>query len=337
MRDTLRLLRMLWSTGKGTAAAITAIRLIEKLLPAATAVVVGLLVSRVTALNGLGGLGAVLLPLAAFGVVLLVSHAAEAWAEPLAYLAQQRIDGAHRAAVTSLVAGSPTIDLLEQPEAQHLIRQAKADPDEYTQRTPGQAALAELDQAASAVGIAALSLTVAQFAWWLVPLLLIPSLACGRLRYQQRLEFIRLWRDQVDVLLRADRWQEALASAGVGKDLRIFGFGGWAVRRLLGLHVARGEPMFALWQRHIRSQLWIVLLVTTPLLIAITAVVRDTVSGRGSIATETAVVTAAVALFTVIGSGDSALTRLAGLEAVKALDRLAEHLGNDARRPLSTP
>lgn len=335
MGDTLRLLRTLWSGGKGIAAAITVIRLAERLIPAATAMVVGLLVSRVTALNGTGDFSTVLLPLAAFGVVLVVSHAAETVVEPLAYLTQQRIDGAHRAAVTRLVASSPTIDLLEQPAAQHLIRQAKADPDEFTQRTPGQAALAELDQAADAVGVAAACLVVAQFAWWLVPLLLIPSLIRVWLRYRQRLEYVGLWRSQLDELLRADRWQETLASPGVGKDLRVFGFGDWAVRRLLWHHVVRCEPLFALWKRNIRGQLWSLLLVTPPLLIAITAVAAGTVNGQSTIATETAVVTAAAALFTMIGPGDSALTRLSGLEAFKAYDELAELFGTDARRPLA--
>ncbi|MFJ3640783.1 ABC transporter ATP-binding protein [Streptomyces sp. NPDC090108] len=334
MGNTLRLLRVLWSAGRGITAVITVIRLAERLVPAATAMAVGLLVNRVTALDGARGLGTVLLPLAAFGAVLLVSHAAQTVVEPLAYLAQQRIDGAHRAAVTRLVASSPTIDLLEQPAAQHLIRQAKADPDEYTQRTPGQAALAELDQAADALGVAAACLVVAQFAWWLVPLLLIPSLVCVRLRYRQRLEFIRLWRAQLDELLKADRWQDMLASAGVGKDLRVFGFGDWAVRRLLSYQLARSEPMFAMWKRHIRGQLWMPLLVAPPLLIAITAVAAGTVNGRGSVATETAVVTAGAALFTMVGSGDSALTRLAGLEALKAYDELAELLGRDRRRAL---
>ncbi|MEU5191604.1 ABC transporter ATP-binding protein [Streptomyces klenkii] len=334
MGNTLRLLRTLWSAGIGIAAIITVIRLAETLIPASTAMVVGLLVGRVTALNGTGGFGAVLLPLVAFGVVLLVSHAAETVVEPLAYLTQQRVDGAHRAAVTRLVASSPTIDLLEQPAVQHLIRQAKADPDEYTQRTPGQAALAALDQAADAVGVAAASLVVAQFAWWLVPLLLIPSLICVWLRYRQRWEFIRLWRAQLNELLRADRWQETLASAGVGKDLRVFGFGDWAVRRLLGHHMARCEPMFALWKRHIRGQLWFLPLVAPPLLIAITAVAAGTVNGLVSTATETAVLMAGAALFTMIGSGESGLTRLAGLEAFKAYDELAELFDKGARRPL---
>ncbi|MDH6709075.1 ABC-type multidrug transport system fused ATPase/permease subunit [Kitasatospora sp. MAA19] len=333
MGNTPRLLGLLWSAGKGIAAAVTVMRLTQRMIPAATAMVVGLLMSRLT-VHGTKSFSTMLVPLAAFGAVLFVSHAAETFVEPLAYLTQQRIDGAHRVAVTRLVASSPTVDVLERPEAQQLIRQAKADPDDYTQRTPGQAALAELDQAADAAGAAAACLVVAQFSWWLVPLLLIPSLACVRLRYRQRLESVMLWRAQLGELLRADRWQEMLTSGGVGKDLRVFGFGDWAVRRLSRLHVARSEPMFALWKRHIRGQLWIPLLVAPSLLLAITAVAAGTVNGHGSIATETAVLAAGASLFTMFGSGDSALTRLSGLEALTAYDELAGLFGKHTRHPL---
>jgi ABC-type multidrug transport system fused ATPase/permease subunit len=334
MGDTLRLLRVLWSAGKGIASAIAVIRLIGRLIPAATALAVGLLVGRVTVLDGTGSFSTVLLPLAALGVVLFLSHAADTAVEPLTYLAQQRIDGTHRSAVTRLVASSPTIELVEEPEAQQLIQQAKADPDEYTQRTPGQAALAELDQVADAVGVAATCLVVAQFSWWLVPLLLVPSLVCVRLRYRQRLKFIRLWRTQLDELLEADRWQETLLSAGVGKDMRVFGFGDWAVQRLRRQHMVRCAPMFALWQRNIRGLLWLFPLAAIPLLIAITAVAVSTVHGQVSVANETAVLTAGAGLFVMIGPGESALTRLAGLETLKAYDKLAEFLGKDAPRLL---
>jgi hypothetical protein len=113
MGDTLRLLGALWSSGTGTSVALVAIRLAERLVPAATASVVGLLVSRVTALNGTGGLEVLVLPLAAFGVVLFVSHAAESVTEPLAYLTQQRIDGAHRTAVTLWLPKSTSVLVMD--------------------------------------------------------------------------------------------------------------------------------------------------------------------------------------------------------------------------------
>jgi ATP-binding cassette subfamily B protein len=337
LEDTLRLLRVLWSAGKGIAAVVAAIRLAERLIPAATATVLALLVSRVTALGGTGEIGVALLPLAAFGVVLFVGHAAEAVTEPLAYLVQQRIDGAHRAKVTRLTASSPTIDLLEQPEAQRLIRQAKADPDEFSQRTPGQGALAQLDQLADAVGVVAACLVIAQFAWWLVPLLLIPALLNARLRYRGRMEFIRLWRSQLDVMVRVERWEETLASPGVGKDLRVFGLADWAVRRLDGQHVARTAPQFAVWKRNLRGQLRSLLLVVPPLLIAFTAVAALTVHGHGSVATATAALTAGASLFMMIDLGYTGLSRLSGLEALKAYDELAELLTKETGRPASPP
>lgn len=339
MVSTMRLLRVLGAAGKGIVVAMAAARLVERLIPAVIAIVVALMVGRVTALSGTGDMGASLLPLSVFAVVLLVGHAAEVSTEPLAYLAQQRIDGAHRAAVTRLTASSSTVDLLEQPETQRLIRQAKADPDEFSQRTPGQAALAQLDQMADAVGVVAACAVVAQFAWWLVPLLLIPALVHARLRYRQRIEFIQLWRAKLDELVRTERWQDALASAGVGKDLRVFELGDWAVHRLHLQHMARCEPHFALWKRHIRGQWRSFLLIALPLLAVFTVVAFGAVHGHRSVATATAVLTAAGALFTMVSPGDSALTRLSGLEALKAYDELYKLFRKDTQRtlhPLST-
>ncbi|WP_405554689.1 ABC transporter ATP-binding protein/permease [Streptomyces canus] len=334
--SALRLLRLLWSAGRGLTAAIVVIRLVDKLIPAATAVVVALLVERVGLLSNAQGIGAALLPLAAFGVVLFVGHAVEAGMEPLSYLAQQRIDGAHRTSVLRLVADSPTIDVLERSETQRLIRLAEADPDDFSQRTPGQAALAQAEQLTNAVGVAAACLVVARFAWWLVPLLLIPALIRARLRHRQRLEWIGLWRSNLDGLLRADRWSDTLVSAGVAKDLRVFGLSEWAVRRGEDLHTARCEPLFALWMRHIRGQWRTFLLATLPLLVAFTVVVASTVLGRHSIAMATAVLSAGAALFAMLEQGDNGVSRMSGLEALKAYDEL-HALFTAASRPAPTP
>ncbi len=232
-----------------------------------------------------------------------------------------------------MTASTPTIDVLEQRETQHLIRLAKADPDEFSQRTPGQAALAQLDQLADAVGAIAACLVLAQFGWWLVPLLLVPALVHTRLRYRLRMEFIRLWRDKLDELLRADRWQETLASAGVGKEVRVYGLAGWWVREIESYHMARCEPQFVLWKRNLRRQWQSLLLVALPLLAAFTAVAAGTVYGNASVAMETAVLTAGAALFTMTNQADRTLSRLSGLAALKAYDELARLSARDTRRP----
>jgi ABC-type multidrug transport system fused ATPase/permease subunit len=317
-----RLLRLLWSAGRGLTAVVVVIRLVDKLIPAATAVVVALLVERVGLLSGADGFTGVLLPLAAFGVVLFVGHAVEAGTEPLSYLAQQRIDGAHRTAVLSLVAGSATVDVLERSETQRLIRLAEADPEEFSQRTPGQAALAQVEQLTNVVGVAAACSVVARFSWWVVPVLLIPALCRARLRHRQRLEWIGLWRSNLDELVRADRWSDTLVASGVAKDLRVFGLSEWAVRRGEDLHRARCEPLFALWMRHIRGQWRAFLLAAIPLLAVFTVVVVSTVHGRSSVAVATAVLSAGAALFVMAEQGDNGVSRMSGLEALKAYDEL---------------
>lgn len=331
--DSLRLWRLLWSAGHRTAAVIIVIRLTKQLIPSATALVIGELVRRVAELDKTEGFRTLLWPLAVFGALLMVGHAAQAIMEPLAYRTQQRIDGAHRAAVSRLVASSRTIEVLERPTTQDLIRQANADPHEYTERTPGQAALAELDRAADLFGFIAIGFVVGQFSWWLVPLLLVPAAVCVRLRYRQRSDFIRLWRAQLPELSKADRWQEMLVSPGAGKDLRIFGFGDWALSRLMGYHMARNEPMLALWKRTIRHQFWMIPLVAVPLAVAIAAVAAGAVHGEVTIATATSVVTASSMLFTMVGAGDSALTRLSGLAGLNAYDTLSDLFGGDAADP----
>lgn len=331
--DSLRLWRLLWSAGRRTAAVLVVSRLAKQLTLPATALVIGELVRRVAELDMTGGFQAVVGPLGVFGVLLLGGHAAQAVFEPLAYQAQQRIDGAHRASVSRLVASSQTVEVLERTTTQDLIRQANADPHEYTERTPGQASLAELDRAADFLGFVAIGLLAARFSWWLVPLLLVPAAVCVRLRYHQRSDFIGLWRAQLPELSKADRWQEMLVSPGVGKDLRIFGFGDWAVRRLMSYHKARKEPMLALWKRTIRHQFWMIPLVAVPLAIAMVAVVAGVVYGEVAIATATSVIVASSSLFMMVGAGDSALTRSSGLAALDAYDRLSQLYGDDAAEP----
>lgn len=326
LADTARLWRLLWSAGPRAAVVLTVIRLVEKLVPSATALVVGDLVRRAAEPSGRLFSTVLLEPLCWFGVLLLVSHAARAVAEPLAYRLQHRIDGAHRAGLSRLVANTPTIEKLERPGTQQLIQEASADPYEYTQRTPGQAVLAEVEHAADLVGFTAVSLVLAQFSWWLPPLLLIPAAICVRLRYLQRAESITLWRGQLPWMSRADRWQQVLVSPGTGKELRVFGFGAWALTRLLNYDTARNSPMRALWQATLRKQLWLVPLVALPLAVAITAVTGAGVRGQISIATTTTVLTASTLLFTMIGSGDTVFTRLSGLGALSARDALHEQL-----------
>jgi ATP-binding cassette subfamily B protein len=334
MRDRLRLLAGLRAAGAGPVTVLAVLRLLDKLVPAATALATALLVSRVTGIGRAGVPAAALLPLAVFAVVLLIGHAVEAALDPLSFLIQQRIDGAHRADVARLTATSPTIGALEQPEAQRLVRLARADPVTWSERTPGQGALAQVEQLASVLGVLASCLVLLHFAWWLVPLLLLPALLLASVRHRQELGFNVSWQSGQQENMQAERWQDAIASPGAGKDLRVFGIGDWTVRRIVRHHVVRSEPNWAVTRRMFLAEWKQLLLVGLPLLVAFTAVVTMTVHGHRSVAAETAVLAAGAGLYSALRYDDRTRDRMGGLAMLHALDRLKLLLREEPQDPV---
>src|SRR5678815_2287507 len=96
MAERIRLLRPLSDAPRPLLVTLTTLLLVESLLPAATALVLGELVGRVNTTNSTDLLLAALAPLLAFALVLLLGHVFEAAKGPMFYLATVRIDGAYR-------------------------------------------------------------------------------------------------------------------------------------------------------------------------------------------------------------------------------------------------
>jgi ABC-type multidrug transport system fused ATPase/permease subunit len=325
--DRLALLRSLRPAGAPLLTAVTAVLLVTSLVPAATALSVAFLVSRVSAEGAGDGLSAAWLPLAAMTAVLIAGHAADAALEPLTYLARSRIDGAHRAEVARLAASGDAIGALESPEAQRLVREAKADPENWTQRTPADGALAQLRIAIATIGLVASCAVLAGYAWWLVPLLVIPALLLRVLRWRRGLRWYQRWQEGMDEGLHADRWQPAIVSAAEGKDARIFGFGDWAVRRIQRHVRAMFEPVWALGGRQVAAQWSELVVVTAVLAAAYSAVALGAVRGQTSVAVATAVFTAAWSIFLAFGGTDP--RDLVGATAcLRAFARLRDILGD---------
>ena len=57
---------------------------------------------------------------------------------------------------------------------QRLIREARADPENWTERTPGEGGLAQLGVVERGIGLASAAAILAVYAWWLIPLLVLP-------------------------------------------------------------------------------------------------------------------------------------------------------------------
>jgi ATP-binding cassette subfamily B protein len=133
--------------------------------------------------------------------------------------------------VSRLVSSSPTIGALERPDVQRLIYLARADPTNWTERTPGAGAVALLAILGRGITLVSSSFVLAAFALWLVPLFIIPAVIFQRLNRNEGVKWYTTWRDGSSESLRRRVWSAANFDAGQAKELRIFGLGEYAVGR----------------------------------------------------------------------------------------------------------
>jgi len=329
IRERILLLRALRDARPPLIALSAAVLLAQSLLPAAAAVTMALAVGRIQHTAATGVYGALLVPLIALAAVLFAGHALEAASGPLDFLMRARIDGAHRAEVTRLAASSPTIDTLEDPETQRLIRVARADPDNWTERTPGAGATGQLGLLANLVGLAASCAVLARYAWWLIPLLVLPAYGAHAVRSHRIRTAARRWLAGADTARHADVWSEATLDPGKGKDVRIYGFGDWMVDRFEGYIRDMFEPMWRKILRDARTA-WIEgVLIGVPLLVAYTAVAAGAVHGHTSVAVETAVFGAAWSIHAAMRYRDSINDLVGARECLAAYRELRVRLGAD--------
>lgn len=305
VRRRLRLLRLLTDAGHGLTGALAVLLLLQNLVPAATALAVAAVVRDLTA-TGTAGWQPVWAATAALVGLLALGHLADAVARPIASLAQARIDGAHRIRVSSLTAGTDTIETLEKPETHDLTRRAAADPENWTERTPGQGALAQLTLLTRYVGAASAAAVLAGFSPWLLPLLVVPAWLGRELRRRQWLGLNRMWAQRVRYGREADYWREVVTSPATAKEVQVFGFGGWAVARIRERVHTMFDPMWSVSLKVQRRQSASFLLVALPLSAAYAAVAVATAEGRASVAEEAAVLSAGWAVYQAVSSMNDA-------------------------------
>lgn len=320
--DRLRMLRLFRLAGAPVACAVVAIHLVQSAVPALTAWTLAAVVAH-AASGSKGGaiLHAVLPPLAAYAVVLIVGHALEAVSAPLDYIAMVRIDGARRAALSQLVANHPTIERIEDPEVSNLIRVARANPQNWTERTPGDGALAVLGMCAGVFGLATSCAILIRYRWWLIPVVVVPAVATRLLNSRRRVEYMRQWRRGIGEGMRSGTWGNMLAGTAEGKEVRIFGFADLAVERMRHHLLNMFEPAWAVGARHLREQSLRLLFVGGGLGVAFAAVARSAAQGHTSIAIETAIFVAAWGAYQSIAGYDvgSVLGAIPGEHAYETL------------------
>ncbi|MFF7160421.1 ABC transporter ATP-binding protein [Streptomyces sp. NPDC008086] len=327
LADGLRLLRTLSCAKRSHSWLLAALMALSRLLPAATAVILAVLVRRFeSGGTTLPPLAEALAPLAAFVAVLLLGHVMDTVLEPLGFLVQATIDGAHRASIAELVSSTPTIDQLETPQARALIRAAKADPDNWTERTPGEGAVALLRILMGLLGVAGSCVVLAGYAWWLVPVVLVPALINWVLRQRQALRYVRTWRSGTVEGAKAQMWQDSAISPAEGKDIRVFGLGGWSVEQIQRHSLAMEKPIWAAIGRMLRAEWSQLLLVGVPLCAVYALVAHSAVREETTIAVETAVLVTGWTVFQALGWSEDLRNAAASAECLRATQELRELL-----------
>ncbi|AOW88283.1 ABC transporter ATP-binding protein/permease [Streptomyces olivaceus] len=330
VRDRLRLLALLRAAGPVLLTTLCCQILLAGLVPPATAIALAGLLDRVQEVRA-GSLAAAAVPLFLFAGVLLLGHGLEAVRDPLAYAVQTRVDGRHRAGVARLAATSHTIDALERPEVQRLIRLARADPENWTERTPGAGAVAQLAEFGRAVTLLSSSVVLAAYAWWLIPLLVLPALLYQQLNRRDSMRWYRAWRGNSGAALRAGLWYDAIVSPSEGKDIRLFGLGGWALDRSEEHIHTLYDPVFAVARRQLRSQWRQLSVLLLPMTVAFLAVSLAAARGHRSLAVAMAVLSAGAAVYRAFGGEPRDM--IGGIASLHAVDRLRALLEPGTRAP----
>lgn len=306
--------------------ALFAVRLAERLVPPLTALALAALVTEIVPPASPALFSAALVPILLLALVLLAGHLGESAATPLEYLVKSRVDGAHRSRVARMAASAPGIAALESPEVRKLLREVRADPDHGVETTPGDGAVAVLKWLCGLLGAVVTCGILLQYAWWAVPLILVPVVVNRTVRFRQSSVSADRWRLAIKGEMHADVWRNATVSPAEGKDVRVFGLSDWMVERMQGHLREANEPLWSHVTRVVRLQWLSAALMVAGLLPVYLLVTADAVGGATTVAVQTAVLAAGWSLFQSLGSARE-LHHMAGAAKVaRSTDRLRELL-----------
>jgi ATP-binding cassette subfamily B protein len=321
--ERIRLVRLLPLAGRGYASALLTAHTVTVFAPGALAVATGWLVGSLIQAAGEGRTAGLLWPLVAFAVVLVVEQFGELARDTLDQLAAQQIDRRLRQRLRRVATAPPGIAHLAEPAfADDALRASDLGNNGWRIRSPGTAATGQvklLFRIATAVVSAGL------LAAYSVPLavgLLGAALFLRAVIRQQWTAAAGIWEQLVPQERRTNYLSELAAGTEAGKELRMFGLGGWLMARRLANETERLGTVRALNASIVRRQGW-VLALSFAIGAAVYAVpglaaARDTIS----VAELTVCVGAAAGIFRITGMGLEAFDIEYGLGAVAALDRL---------------
>lgn len=194
----------------------------------------------------------------------------------------------------------------------------------------GDGATAVLKWVCGLLGAAVTCGILLQYAWWAVPLVLVPVIVNRTVRFRQSSASAERWRFAIKGEMHADVWRNATVSPSEGKDVRVFGLTDWMVERMQGHIREANEPLWSHVTRTVRLQWLSVALMVAGLLPVYLLVTADAVGGATTVAAQTAVLASGWSLFQSMGSALE-LHHMAGAAKVdRSTERLREMFAEPA-------
>jgi ABC-type multidrug transport system fused ATPase/permease subunit len=295
----LLLLRELRHGGAGAVSALIGLGLLGALVPASTALAIRWLVHEVLVSPGSG-----IVPLVVLGVAILVGQLAQVAVVPVQYRVIGRIDGARRLRLARMTAIDTTIDVAERPHYQQLVRTARADPDFWGERTPGQGATALLNLLLRWVGVLAAAVVLTSLEWWLAPLIIIPGWACRAVWRRQLIQHIDTEGSNMLEAFESRDWQKTGIEWTGGKEPRTFCLDKWAIDQSMKHRMLLLRPLWDLGLRSVVQQWMIAAIAGPPLLVAFTLIVSDAANSPANIASAAAVLAVSWTILNLLGFFD---------------------------------
>jgi ABC-type multidrug transport system fused ATPase/permease subunit len=328
------MLRRLPDAGLSVLVALAATLLLQALLPAATAVATAAVVVAMRQDTAdPDRLSRLAVPLVMLGAALLVNVVLKALLRPLVLLAKLRIDGAHRLRVAELALAADTIDVLEQPRVQDLVRQVTREPSLWLEKDVSDGALGQLRTLAQYVGLTATAVVLASFAWWLVLLLGIPAVATRALAIRRWKRHFRIWSAGLRDHRYAGYWTEVSTAAAESKEVRVFGFAGWLVDRQQRHVRAHLAPVWADDLRAGRGRWLPASLMFVPLAAGYVLVAEGVVRGQATVALQAAILTAAWTVYATLTSLDDLVNIAGATPVVEAFEEFSGRLAGRTVAP----
>jgi ATP-binding cassette subfamily B protein len=307
---------------------LNATLLLQALQPAAAAAATGALISAVSGTAANSGRSWIW-PLALLGGTLLAGQGADPFSSMLRSLAARRIDGERRTVLSRLAADTSGIAPLENPAVRDDLLLASARPStNWTESTPGQAAVAQLRLLFRIVQATACAVVLLQYSWWLVLLMLVAVLGTRAVLSSSTLAITELAAHGMPAARRERYWRDQAIAPGPAKEIRVFRLRSWVTGHWRDAFLDRVGPV---WHRgsELSTRQWTAFLALTASAFAgFTALGLGAVHGGVSTGGLGAMLAAVIGLLSLAASDHDTVAAVGGLPSMGAMERLRRQLGH---------